>query len=186
MQRRTLLSCLGGSAALALLPRTAEATLVIGLTLPQLVERSAHILVVSALDSVSSYAMLGGRRCIVTDTRVRVEDVLAKASPAQQLLTVKTLGGRVAGMGELVLGQAIFSSASSDVAFLKRGADGAHWFVGMAQGHYPLLAAADSEPTLRHSANLPEIRDFQRSAVRELSGMRLSLARRLLQRASSR
>ena len=186
MNRRVFLSCAGGAAALALLPRPAAATLVIGLTLHQLVERSAHIVVVRALDSTSSHTTLGGRRCIVTDTRVQVQDVLAKTSPSEQVLTVRTLGGRVGGMGELVLGQAIFSPATPDVAFLKRGADGAHWFVGMAQGHYPLRVDSERELTLQHSTSLPEIRNFQTSAVRELSGMRLTAARRLLQQAGRR
>lgn len=181
MNRRSLLLGLGGSAAWAALPRSAAATLVIGLTLRQLVDRSAHILVVGALDSASFYTTIGGRRCIVTETRVQVHDVLAKASPGDRELTVRTLGGRVGGMSELVMGQAALSPSTPDVAFLKRGADGAHWFVGMAQGHYPLSGA---DPILQPSANLPEIRDFYSSAVRALTGARLAEARRLLQHVS--
>jgi hypothetical protein len=116
---------------------------------------------------------------------VQVQDVLAKIAPSNQVLHVRTLGGRIGGMGELVLGQATLSPSGPDVAFLKLGADGAHWFVGMAQGHYPLRADAGAELTLNHSANLPEIREFQASAVRTLSGARLSQARRLLLQASA-
>ncbi len=156
----------------------------LGLTLEQLVDRSAHIVVVNALDSSSFYTTIGGRRCIVTETRVQVQDVLAAQAPRDQILSVRTLGGKVGGMGELVLGQAAFSASTPDVAFLKRGADGAHWFVGMAQGHYPLYG--EKELSLRHSANLPEIREFSRSAVRALSGTRLTTARGLIREAAAR
>jgi hypothetical protein len=185
MLRRSVLGLLGGSAAAALLPKSAQATLVIGLTLEQLVDRSAHIVVVSALEASSFYSTIGGRRCIVTETRVQVQDVLGRRAPADQVLSVRTLGGKVGGMGELVLGQASFSSAAPDVAFLKRGADGAHWFVGMAQGHYPLHREG-AELSLRPSSNLPEIREFSTSAVRALSGQRLGLARGLIREAGAR
>lgn len=185
MHRRSVLGLLGGSAATALLPKSAQATLVIGLTLKQLVDRSAHIVVVSALDSRSFYTDIGGRRFIVTETRVQVRDVLGRRSPSGPVLSVRTLGGKVGGMGELVLGQASFSVSTPDVAFLKLGADGAHWFVGMAQGHYP-LEGENSDQSLRHSPNLPEIRELSTSAVRALSGQRLSAARGLIREVSAR
>jgi hypothetical protein len=108
--------------------------------------------------------------------------VLGRAVPSAQELTVRTLGGKVDGMRELVLGQPALSGTSSAVAFLKPTAEGRHWFVGMAQGHYPLRG--QNEPVLNHSANLPEIRDFATCAVRQLSGVRLSVARSLVQGAS--
>jgi len=185
MHRRSVLGYLGGGLATALLPNSAAATLVIGLTLEQLVRRSTHIVVVSALDAVSSYTTLGGRRCIVTETRVEVRDVIGGREPRDSILSVRTLGGKVGGVGELVLGQAIFSTSSPDVAFLKRGADGAHWFVGMAQGHYPLRGES-ADLTLWRSANLPEIRDLAGSAVRALTGTRLSVARGMVREASAR
>lgn len=186
MNRRSFLCCLSGSAAASLFAAPAHATLVIGLTLEQLVDRSTSIVVCSALAAVSRYGDLGGRRCIVTDTRVRIDDVLGKPVPTSQELMVRTLGGRVGGVGQLVLGQAVISPESPGVAFLKRGADGAHWFVGMAQGYYPLQGTTPIELTLQHSANLPEIRDFATSAVRHLSGVRLSAARRLVREAGAK
>jgi hypothetical protein len=185
MHRRSLLGLAGGSAAVALLPQPAHATLVTGLTLRQLVARSAHIVVVSALDASCFFTTIGGRRCIVTETRVEVHDLLGGQAPVSQVLSVRTLGGKVGGMGELVLGQASFSVSTPDVAFLKLGADGAYWFVGMAQGHYPLYGEGPDE-TLRHSANLPEIREFSTSAVKALDRQRLGAARRLIGEAGPR
>jgi hypothetical protein len=186
MNRRWFLSSLAGMAAGGVLSRarSAQATLVVGLTLPELVTRSTHIVVLSALDAFSRYADLGGHRCIVTDTRVRVEDVLGREAPSTQELTVRTLGGKVGGVRELVLGQASLSLASVDVAFLRATTQGQHWFVGMAQGHYPLRN--EGERILNRSTNLPEIRDFEQCAVRKLNGARLSLARAWVQEASQR
>ncbi len=157
-----------------------------GLSLEELVQRSGFIVVLSALDSESHYEEIGGRRSIVTDTRVRVEDVLAKAAPAAQELLVRTLGGRIGGVGEIVHGQPAISAASPDVAFLKLGADGAHWFVGMAQGHYPLVGQTRAERQLIHSAQLPEIRDYEQCAVRQLSGLKLTRATELVRAAVRR
>ncbi len=99
---------------------------------------------------------------------------------------MRTLGGRVGGVGEIVHGQPTISAASADVAFLKLGADGAHWFVGMAQGHYPLVGQVQAERKLIQSAQLPEIRDYERCAVRKLSGLKLTRATELLRAAVSR
>ena len=55
----------------------------------------------------------------------------------------------------------------------------------MAQGHYP-LDPADAAWVLRASPQLPTIRDWKRSAVKRLVGMRLSEAERLVALASGR
>lgn len=184
MKRRSFLGCLGAAASSGLISSQARATLLRGLSLEELVGRSAFIVVLSALDSESHYLDIGGRRSIVTDTRVRIEDVLAKALPQAQELVVRTLGGRVGDVGELVHGQPALSLGSPDVAFLKLGADGAHWFVGMAQGHYPLTGATPAEIKLSASAQLPDIRDYERCAVRRLRGSLLSVATRMVREAA--
>jgi hypothetical protein len=183
MQRRALLLGMGLLPVTALIPSTAHATLVLGLSLRQLVNRARHVVVMTPLESVSSRALLGERSCIVTDTRVRVEDALTGSQPAQEL-TVRTLGGRIGNVGELVHGQPLLVPNTAAVAFLTTDAAAQHWFVGMAQGHYPLRG--ELERTLQHSPNLPEIRDFQRSAVKTLSGLSLGRARQLIREAVER
>lgn len=184
MWRRSVVQGLGLLPAALLLPKAAQATLVSGLTLTQLVRRSGRVVVLRALDSTSRRVLLGGKSCVVTDSRVQVEDVLLGAASAQEL-TVRTLGGRIGNQGELVLGQPALSSASHDVAFLTNDVEGVHWFVGMAQGHYP-LRASNTEPILEHSRNLPEIRELSTSAVKALHGLGLSAARRAIREAEQR
>jgi hypothetical protein len=183
MKRRLLLRALGIAALAPLVPGVARATLVRGLTLKQLSLRATAIVALRALDSSSHYEDIAGRRLIVTDTRVRIEDVLAKGAPRDRELLVRTLGGRVGGMRELVLGQPALSLARSDVAFLQLGSDGAHWFTGMAQGHYPLVDTEQGELALGVSPQVPEIRDLEGSAVRALAGRKLGVARGLIQSA---
>jgi hypothetical protein len=73
----------------------------------------------------------------------------------------------VHGQARLVLGQQC-------LAFLLQGPDGLHYVNGMAQGHYPLRQSAARE--LMRSPDLPEILDFDSSAVKALVGSELSLA----------
>ncbi len=185
MQRRLALQGLGALAAGMLIPGAARATLVTGLTLKQLVSRSTHIVVVEPLDAVSSYAELGGRPSIVTDTRVRIADVLGNSRISESELTLRTLGGRVGGWAELVLGQPALVSGAEQLAFLKRDREERHWFVGMAQGHYTLRGSGPAR-LLEVSKSLPEIRDSKTSAVKALVGKRLLEARGLIREASIR
>lgn len=172
--------------ASSLTPRRASATLSRGLPLDLLVGRSRHIVVLKPIDSHSHYVVLGGRRCIVTDTRVGVEESVAKGAPEQGELVVRTLGGRVGTVGEIVHGQAELEPGRVSLAFLKPGPDGAHWFVGMAQGHYVLEDFPAPDARLRASRNLPMLRDWYGSAARFLAGKRLDAARAAIVREAAK
>jgi len=171
--RRGLLLGLGTGAALGALGRPASATVARSLTLSALVHSSRSIVVVTALAAESRYEELGRRRRIVTDTRVRVEEQLAKETVERELM-VRTLGGSVGRLGELVHGQARLSLGKSCVAFLLRGPDGLHYVNGMAQGHYPL--SQQSVKRLLQSPDLGELLDADDSAVKQLVGTELGAA----------
>jgi hypothetical protein len=144
------------------------------LSLDALVQSSRRILVVTALGSECHFEDLGRRRRIVTDTRLRVEEGLAKADGVDSEIIVRTLGGAIGELGERVHGQAQLVLGEPCVAFLLQGPDGLHYVNGMAQGHYPLQTA---RRLLAHSPDLPEILDFDSSAVKALVGSELSSAR---------
>jgi hypothetical protein len=152
----------------------ASATIVRALSLPSLVQSSRRIVVVTALDAESHFEELGRRRRVVTDTRVRVEEGLAKSDGVASELMVRTLGGAVGRLGERVDGQARLSLGEPCVAFLLQGPDGLHYVNGMAQGHYPLRGAATRQ--LSQSPDLPEMLGFESSAVKALVGSELSQA----------
>lgn len=185
ISRRALITSFGLGAGAGLLPRLAHATLVRGVTLAELVGRSQHVLLGTPLDAECQVMRIGGRRMLVTETRLRVEGVLALSAPSGTELVVRTLGGRLDGEGELVHGQAELDLAVRCAAFLQRGPDGVCWVTGMAQGHYP-LEGAEGSFTLRPSPHLPTILEWERSAVKRLSGMRLADAERAIAEVSAR
>lgn len=165
---------LASGAALGAASGSASATVVRALSLTSLVESSRTILVLTALSTDSHFEDIGRRRRVVTDTRVRVEEVLAKADAPSSELLVRTLGGSIGRLGERVHGQAQLILGEPCVAFLLEGPDGIHYVNGMAQGHYPLRGSARRE--LMNSPDLPEIIDFDSSAVKALVGSELAHA----------
>lgn len=179
--RRVLL----GAAALGLgelcLPRLAQATLVRGLSLEELARSSQLIVLGTALEANSHWETLGGRRRIVTDTRVRVEDVLEKGAPDSEVL-VRTLGGTIGDIAALVHGEAVLNLEQRAVLFLGEHA-GAQRVTGMAQGHYPVLADAQKALRLTPSPRGAELVGNANLAVKRLSGLELGAARTLIREA---
>lgn len=181
LSRRGLLLGIGSGVAASVLSARASATVVRSVSLAALSRGSRGIAVVTALDSESHFEDLGRRRRIVTDTRIRIEEALAKAEGLDSELLVRTLGGNVGRQGERVHGQVQWAMGKPCVAFLLQGPDGIHYVNGMAQGHYPLLEG--TERLLTTSPDLPEIVGVETSAVRQLSGSALGRARELIRSA---
>ena len=179
MSRRGALASLGIGATAALLPRIAAATWVRGMPLEELVGRSQHAVLGTATAACCLYVVLGGRRQLVTDTTLRVEGVLGLRAPGETELSVRTLGGTLDGVGELVHGQAQLAIGQLCVGFLVRTPEGTCWLTGMAQGHYP-LASKGASLVLEPSPQLPNIVNWEQSAVRQLVGTRLAEAERLV------
>lgn len=174
-----------GAAALGLgqlcLPKSAHATLVRGLSLEELARSSQLILLGTALEANSHWETLGGRRRIVTDTRVRVDDVIEKGAPDSEVL-VRTLGGTVGDLAALVHGEASLGLEERAVLFLT-GPAGPQRVNGMAQGHYPLKLDAKKALRLLTSPRSPELVGTAQLAVKRLSGQELGAARLLIREA---
>jgi hypothetical protein len=185
ISRRTILTSLGVTVGAELVPRLASATWVRGMSLQELVSRSRHAVIGTPLDARCLYVTIGGRRMLVTETRLRVDGMLALEPPGEAELVVRTLGGQLDGVGELVHGQAEFVRGQLCVGFFERAPDGACWVTGMAQGHYP-LESTDAVLKLRASPQLPVIRDWEQSAVKRLVGTRLSEAEGLVAEVKAR
>ena len=163
-----------------LLTQRAEATLMRGLPLRSMIAQSEHVVLLTALESRCLSIPIGGRPALITETRLRVEDAFAQRVPKSSELLVRTLGGVLDGVGELVHGQAEFARAVRCLAFLTRGPDDSLWVTGMAQGHFP-VSEATGAPLLAASPHLPTLRDFEHSAVRTLVGQNLLNARHLVE-----
>jgi hypothetical protein len=182
--RRVFLAAAGALVASAAFEREARASLSRGLSLAELVQRSAHTVVATALDAHSDWVLIGGKRRIVTDTRVRIEEALAGATPAQNELQVRVLGGIVGDIGERVDGQAELVLGEPAVAFLMPISPVLAYVTGAAQGHYRLLADSQKLLRLRPSPHLPLLLRPDESAAAQLSGATLDEARTLVRGAS--
>ena len=168
-----------------LIPRIARATTFRGLTLRELTQYSELILVATPVAASSHWMELGGRRRIVTDTRVRVEDVVAKGAPSDGELVVRTLGGTVGERAALVFGEAALFLNQTSVLFMLQDA-GVCRVTGMAQGHYPLRADANQVLRLMQSPRAPELVGEGEPAMRVLPGQELGQARASIQAALGR
>ncbi len=158
---------------LLLLAASAGATLARAIALPTLIRQSQLVVRATPLDAQSHWESIGGRRRIVTTTRVRVDGRLDGGTADAELL-VRTLGGSVGKTGQIVLGEAVLSKDESCVLFLGTEQDGAHPVMGMAQGHYPVRTGTDGVQVLARSPRLGEI--VGDGAVTRLVGKPLSRA----------
>ncbi len=179
MDRRGFVRVATAGAVGLLARRSALASVARAVPVEELVARSQHVLLAEPLDAESVWEQIGQRRHIVTYTRVRALELLAGADPKQEELMVRTLGGRVGELGELVHGEAMLELGMRGVLFVMptRGALGV---TAMAQGHYPLLRDTAGVERLRRSPEAAELVGEDGSAVKRLNGLQVTEARSLL------
>lgn len=163
----------------------AQATLARALRVEELVARSQHVLVGEPLEAYCAWERIGDRKHIVTYTRVRALEVLAGAAPKQDELLVRTLGGRVGKLGELVAGEAQLAPNVRGVLFVTPLRDLLS-VTAMAQGHYPLARDRAGSELLQRSPQANDLVSEDGSAVRRLHGLALGDARTLLRSAVRR
>ena len=106
----------GVTCVLCTAPREVHASVAIAASLEDLARASSAIARVTALDRESTWE--DGR--IVTYTRIRVDAVIAGSTPAAaRELRVRTLGGTVGNIGQIVEGEAQLAPSESSIVFLK-------------------------------------------------------------------
>lgn len=161
--------------------RSASATIARALSLDELVRGSERALVATALEARSSWAFVAGRKRIVTDTRVRLDRHLGGHDDGSELL-VRTLGGQVGGVGQVVHGEALLRVGEASLLFLSPDARGQLGVTGMAQGHFPIRTGSDGTPRLARSPRLAELIGSSDSAVERLVGKPVDEASELVKR----
>ncbi len=159
----------GASAATFLRSTQAEASSALALSLGDLVKKSASVVVVTGLAKSSSWQVIGGNRRIVTDTRVRIEELVRGADPSTSELLVRTLGGQVGNIGQLVEGEAELALGEPSLTFMTALEPTLFGVTAMAQGHYPVVSEARGR-VLRANPRLPALFGSRDSAVSKLSG----------------
>jgi hypothetical protein len=185
MDRRQTLGMMGTLLATLALPRVSHATTARAVSLTDLIARSTRILRATPLEGSSRFEDVGGTRHIVTYTRLRLDELIA-GSPNEPELLVRTLGGHVDKLGEIVHGEAQLIPNEACVVFLRANADGIDEVTEMAQGHYPLASDPSGVLRLQPSRNVAHLVANQSSpnmAVVRLSGLQLHEARDLIRGA---
>ncbi len=152
----------------AFFPRVAAATMARAVSLPQLVGLSQYALVGAATEAYSRWESVGASRRIVTYVQVLVTQPIDGRPPPETTLMLRTLGGRVGDIGQLVHGEAKFELDAPAVVFLAPDSDGVLGVTAMAQGHYPLSRGSRDVVRLLASPNMPSLTQVQGSAVERL------------------
>jgi hypothetical protein len=178
MSRRKRMTFVHGCFAvfLALHTDDAAASLDVGASVADLARWSSAVAVVTALDSNSVWE---GTR-IVTYSRVRVDELVAgRIATAEP--TVKTFGGAVGTIAQVVGGEAELAPGTRWMLFLRESPDGTSSITARAQGQFAMTEKTASQWVLAPSPHLGHLVDprgvpAQRTAVAALQGLSLESA----------
>jgi len=99
---------------------------------------------------------------------------------------VRTLGGRVNGVGQIVHGEAQLRAREPSLVFLRTRADGSTAITAMAQGHYPLRPDPGGLLRLNPSPFLPELLQANGGAVERLRGASIADAVQRIREAAKK
>jgi len=134
---RALLACaLALPAAAFLVPSDASASVSIAIGYDALVKDADNVVVVTPGDQSSVWE--DGR--IYTYTKVKVDQPVAGDLPAGGEGYVRTMGGVVGKIGQLVDGEPVFTSGKQSMVFLRKLKVASTFEVsGRAQGQFPVL-----------------------------------------------
>ena len=170
---------MGTVAATLAFANSAQATTARAISLPDLVRRSTRIARATTLESFARSEEIGGARHIVTYSRLRLDDSIQGPGGDSETL-VRTLGGRVGDLGEIVHGEAELTLNETSLVFLMADPNGVELVTAMAQGHYPVAIDRGGVPRLQLSRNMPRLIGTTPSAVSLLAGKPFPEARAMI------
>jgi hypothetical protein len=135
----------------ALAASPAEASVSIAVVFDTLVGTADSVAVVSPIEQKSQWE--DGR--IFTYTRVKVENGVAGELGVGQETWVRSRGGTVGNIGQLVDGEPSFPAKTSSLVFLRHGPAGTFEVSARAQGQYPLAFDAKlNVPVVQRNAQV--------------------------------
>jgi hypothetical protein len=139
------------------------------MTLPDLVQGSVFALIGVARESTCDWESDSRGKRIVTYTRLETQQVLDGRKAPSADLYVRTLGGEMGELGQLVQGEAELERDIPAVFFLRDSISGLYGVTGMAQGHYRLRADDRGAYRLLPGRSLAElVKDEPMAAVTRL------------------
>ncbi len=163
----------GGVATSALVPADAHASVSIAVAFDDLVKDADGVAIITPTDAKAVWE--GGR--IVTYTKVKVDQGIAGETATGQEVWVRTLGGVVGKIGQLVDGEPVFTPNKQSLLFLHKFSQGTYEVSARAQGQYPI--AFDEQAKVKRvgrNANVgvlfppkPRVLDSKESLVPKLA-----------------
>jgi len=157
----------------------AAASLEFSASVAELARWSSAVAVVTALETNSVWE---GTR-IVTFSRVHVDKLVAGRTATAEPV-VKTLGGKVGTIGQIVGGEPELAPGTRWMLFLRESPDGTSFVTARAQGQFLVTEDKTARWVLSPSPHLGHLLDRRataRPAVSELPGLLLEAAERAIQ-----
>jgi hypothetical protein len=148
----------------------ANASVARALSVSELVRTSRHALVATPVDLFAQWETIGKHRRIITYTMMRTDYSIDGRPPATRELLVRTLGGIVDGIGQVVPGEAVLRRGVTAALFISDVSKDLFAVTGMAQGHYPLVSDAKGMRRLTASRGALEVAADANAAVKRLDG----------------
>jgi hypothetical protein len=180
--RRDLLLGISAGAAHWALSSTASASSAYALSLKDLVTRSQHALVATPTHSEARWEFVGDARRIVTYTQLSSLQSVDGRALTKQELAVRTLGGTVGNIQQIVHGEARMTLSKPNLVFIDQDDAGIWRVTGMAQGHYPIKPDLKGVSRLNPSPDVPALLRLQDAAIALLPGLTVSEAETLVAR----
>lgn len=137
-RRSFLWGTAAATASQLFVPGQARASMAIALSLTELVHRSEHAAVGISVDAFSRWELVAERKRIVTYSVIDVERPLDGRPLGKGPILVRTLGGIVNGVGQVVHGEAVIPLGERTALFLRSVTPDFHSVIAMAQGAYPV------------------------------------------------
>lgn len=109
----------------------------------------------------------------MTYSVVQVETTLYGEAPESSEVLVRSLGGSIGNVGQVVHGEAVLSLGERAAVFLADVVPGALRVTAMSQGHYPIKADEHGVHRLQSGLSSLELLG-ENAAVRRLAGRTLS------------
>lgn len=138
------------------------------------------MLVGTAVDAQCQWELIGKRKRIVTYSLVRVEAALDGVAPESDEVLVRTLGGSIGDLGQVVHGEAMLALGERSAVFLADATPGVFRVTAMSQGHYPIRMDPVGVHRLRAGVSSMELLGAEDAAVRRLDGRTVTEAQTLL------
>jgi Ig-like domain-containing protein len=153
---------------------TAGATTLLPFSDRDLVEHADAIVIGTVADTYS-HRLTGG--AIVTDTRLRVEEVLKGSAAANELITIREAGGLVGTTYVFIPSSAHYSAGERALAFVRRADDGRWLTTGMSLGKFAYDADSRGREVLVRSTDgeaddRPRLASLFASFVRDVAAGR--------------